>query len=103
MPQRPQPVRPLIARPRARCACNRSPESAILSFQPSSTRFDLDSPDVVDALGDLFGQRKTEGEILQVLGVAIMTAKGAAAYDDLNGRFDRDGARVSSGPLAPKS
>ncbi len=66
IPQRPQPVRPLIARPRAICACNRSPVSAILSFQPSSTGFDLEVPDIGDAIGDLLGQGKARGEIFEI-------------------------------------
>ena len=84
MPQRPQPVRPLIARPRARCACSRSPESAILSFQPSSTLLDLDAANILDALGDLLGQRKAVGEIFEVLRRRHHDGEGRAADDDLN-------------------
>ena len=53
---------------------------------------DLDGANIVDALGDLFSQRKTEGEILQVLRRRHHDGEGRAAYDDLNGRFDRDRA-----------
>ena len=93
MPHRPQPVRPLIARPRARCACNRSPEIAILSFQPSSTGSTSTPRISVDALGDLLGQRKAVGEIFEILRRRHHDGEGRAADDDLNRRFDGDRSR----------
>src|SRR5208282_5871489 len=54
---------------------------------------DLDSPDVPDALGDLFGQSKAVGEILEVARRRHHDGEGRGAYDDLNRTLDRDGSR----------
>ena len=53
-------------------------------------RLDLDAADIVDALGDLLGQRKAVGEIFKVARRRHHDREGRAAYDDLNGRLDRD-------------
>ena len=56
-------------------------------------RLDLDAANIVDAIGDLFGQRKAVREIFEILRRRHHDGEGRAAYDDLNGRFDRDRSR----------
>ena len=56
-------------------------------------RFDLDSPDVGDTLGDLLGQDKAGGEILEVLRGRHHDRERRAAEDDLDRGLDGDGAR----------
>src|ERR1700733_11799074 len=103
IPQRPQPVRPLIARPRAGASAHR-PAARQVGLQPFAGKrdlelpavldpFDLNASDIADALGDLFGQRKAVGEILQVVWRRHHDGKGRAAYDDLNRRLDGDRSR----------
>ena len=67
-PQRPQPVRPAIARLRARCALqllagerDRDPPAVVRPL-------DLDAANVLDAIGDPLGQRKAVGEVLEIAG-----------------------------------
>ena len=51
---------------------------------------DLDAPNVLDRLGDLLGQRKPAGEILEILRRRHHDREGRGAYDDLNRRLDGD-------------
>src|ERR1700722_14879053 len=57
----------------------------------------LDAADIGDAIGDLLGQSKAISEIFEIVWRRHHDGEGRAAYDDLNGRFNRD----RSGQLRP--
>src|ERR1700723_1197840 len=55
--------------------------------------FDLDRPNIADAVGDLLRQSKPIREIFEIVWRRHHDGEGRAAYDDLDRRFNRDRSR----------
>src|ERR1700722_9899477 len=68
-----------------------------LEFPPILDGFNLDAADIGEAIGDLLGQSKAVSEIFEIVWRRHHDGEGRAAYDDLNGRFNRN----RSGQLRP--
>ena len=64
-----------------------------LELPPVFDLFHLDAADIGDAIGDLLCQSKTISEIFEIVWRRHHDREGRAAYNDLDGRFNRDRSR----------